>query len=231
MKRVAFNSILIAFIGLGVISCKNDKNNETEAKEAQEAKEMSEGDSAMTFKLMKEDSKILWAGSKAVGVDHNGTIQLKDAKFQLENGKINGGKAVIDMTSIKSIDLEGKPEKKKKLESHLMGTAEGKETDFYNVEKYPEATFEVTDFTEKENQKMLSGNLTIKDKTKNISFPVEVSMGNDQKAMKLISKPFTIDRTKWGVKFGSGSVFDDLTKDQVINDDIELTLQLKLERS
>ena len=44
-------------------------------------------------------------------------------------------------------------------------------------------------------------------------------------SMSLRSEPFTIDRTKWNVNYGSKSVFDNLG-DKFIDDDIKLTIDL-----
>lgn len=231
MKRLAFNSVLIAFMGIGLISCKEGTKNQSKTGDAEKVNREAKDGSSVTYNLIKEESKILWSGEKAVGGGHNGHLSLKNAQFHVEDGKIVGGKAVIDMTSVHAVDLEDKPDKKKQLEAHLMGTADGKETDFFNVEEYPMATFEVTDFSEKGGKQILSGNLTLKDATKNIEFPVSIKDAEKGKTMRLVSDAFSIDRTKWGVKYGSGSIFDDLTKDKIINDDIELSLQLKMERS
>ncbi len=62
------------------------------------------------------------------------------------------------------------------LENHLKGTVEGKETDFFNVKKFPTATFEITGLTEENGKKMLQGNLTIKEETKHIQFPVNTNI-------------------------------------------------------
>ena len=83
------------------------------------------------------------------------------------------------MNSIEVTD-EGMDESdKRSLENHLKGTVEGKETDFFNVNKYPTATFEITGVTEENGQKMLQGNLTLKEETKNIQFPVNSSIDGE----------------------------------------------------
>jgi polyisoprenoid-binding protein YceI len=105
-----------------------------------------------------------------------------------------------------------------KLVGHL------KSADFFDVEKFPSAAFEITGL--KDN--MLSGNLTIKGTKNNVSFPVTVS--NEGDMMTLASEAFTIDRSKWNVKYGSKSFFDNLG-DKFINDDIELKITIKAKKS
>ena len=96
-------------------------------------------------------------------------------------------------------------------------------SDFFDVEKYPSAGFEITSLEEVEGKMMLSGNLTLKETKNNVTFPVSITHEGD--SMTLTSETFTIDRTKWNVEYGSKSIFDNLG-DKFINDDIELTIKV-----
>ncbi|MGB3775625.1 MAG: YceI family protein, partial [Leeuwenhoekiella sp.] len=158
-------------------------------------------------------------GNKPTG-SHTGDVKLESGVVKVDGDSLSGT-FLIDMTTITDTDLEG--DQKTNLEQHLKGTVEGKEGDFFNVQKYPTAAFEITDVMDKDGKKMLEGNLTIKDSKNNISFPVTYSV--DGNTMNLKSEPFTIDRTKWNVNYGSKSVFDDLG-DKFISDDIELTINI-----
>jgi len=82
--------------------------------------------------------------------------------------------------------------------------------------------------TEVDGKKMLQGNLTIKEETKNIQFPVKTSIADEE--ITLESETFTIDRTDWKVNYGSKSVFDNLG-DNFISDDMELTINVKAKKS
>ena len=75
---------------------------------------------------------------------------------------------------------------------------------------------------------MLSGNLTLKEKKNNVTFPVTVS--EDGNSYTITSEMFTIDRSKWDVQYGSKSFFDNLG-DKFINDDIELKITVKASKS
>ncbi|MEL6590748.1 MAG: YceI family protein [Bacteroidota bacterium] len=66
------------------------------------------------------------------------------------------------------------------------------------------------------------GNLTIKGISQEISFPAMVNITDNALTAKA---SFTIDRTMWNIRYGSGKFFDDLG-DKVIYDDIELSLDL-----
>ena len=129
---------------------------------------------------------------------------------------------VIDMNSITVTDLD-QNSGKESLESHLKGTVEGKEGDFFNVMQYPTATFEVTGVEELSGKMMMSGNLTMLSISQNISFPVQVTSQDNMVQVK--SETFTIDRTKWGINYGSKSIFDNLG-DKFIDDDMEITIDV-----
>ena len=222
MKRFFLNAFVIAGLGLGVTGCK-DNNKEAEMAETKEAA-TAEAE-AMKFTVDTASSVIEWKGEKPTGT-HTGTIKVANGTFMANDSVVESGTFVIDMSSIEVTDLEG--EEKANLEAHLKGTVEGKEGDFFNVTEFAEATFEVTGVTEKDGQAMLQGNLTMKEETKNISFPVSIS--NNGEKMEITSEEFTIDRTKWNVNYGSKSVFDGLG-DKFINDDITLKINLKANKA
>ena len=56
---------------------------------------------------------------------------------------------MIDMNSITVLDLEG--DYKANLEAHLKGTVDEKADDFFNVNQFPTANFEVTKIGELTN--------------------------------------------------------------------------------
>ncbi|MFO7719098.1 MAG: YceI family protein [Gillisia sp.] len=219
MKKTFLNVFMIAGIAMATVSCKNDTTSE-DAKEVATANE-----EAMEYAVDTTTSVIEWEGNKPTGT-HTGTIQLKNGTFKANDSIIESGTFVISMTSINVTDLEG--DEKINLESHLKGTVEGKEGDFFNVNQYPEATFEVTGVNQVNGQTMLQGNLTMKEETKNIEFPVTINQSED--SIELTSEPFTIDRTQWNVNYGSKSVFEGLG-DKFISDDIILTLNLKAKKA
>lgn len=167
-------------------------------------------------KIDTANSKIEWVGKKVTG-RHNGTVMIKEGALLTEGGKLTGGEFIIDMTSIKVLDLEG--EYNTKLKGHLMSD------DFFSVEKNPTAKFVITsvnESTETDATHFISGDLTIKGITNKITFPATVSQKGDKVTA---NASFAIDRTKWNVRYGSGSFFDGLG-DNMIYDDFELTVSL-----
>ena len=157
------------------------------------------------------ESSIQWKGYKVTG-SHEGTIALENGTLMFEDDKLVGGNFTIDMTSIVVTDLSaGKG--KENLEGHL------KSDDFFGVEEYPKAMFKMTSVSGGNGTYQVKGDMTIKGKTNPVAFDMVVS-GNTATAN------FKIDRTKYGIKYKSGSFFDNL-KDKAIYDEFDLNVMLK----
>jgi polyisoprenoid-binding protein YceI len=218
MKKTSLNIAFVALVALGITSCK-DGAKESKTSEVKET--LTATLAATPYTIQTEKATISWLGSKPVGT-HTGTINVQDGAFYLQGTTIESGKFVIDMSSITVTDLD-ENSGKESLESHLKGTVEGKEGDFFNVRKYPTATFEVTGVTDMDGKTIMSGNLTMLDTTQNISFPVLIT--NQNNIVQVKSETFTIDRTKWGINYGSKSIFDNLG-DKFIADDMEITIDV-----
>lgn len=163
-----------------------------------------------TKKVDTQASKITWTGEKLTG-SHTGTIQLQEGYLNFEQNELTGGSFIIDMTTINVTDLKG--EGKQKLEGHL------KSDDFFGVKDHTKAMFNITNVIKKGSTYAVSGKMTIKGKTELTSFDMNV-MENSATAK------LTIDRTKFGIKYGSGSFFDNLG-DNMIYDDFILDINLK----
>lgn len=209
--------LILSILMLGMFGCKKPEGKKTEAKEAQEVKkEQTAGTD--TYKIQPRESELHWTGTKPTG-QHNGTVKIKEGTIKMNDQGLQNAKVIFDMTEIVNKDLE-KENMKKKLENHL------KSKDFFDVKNHPEAKFELTNASKIEGEgneftHNISGNLTIKDISKNISFKVKVKEQGEKLAIH--SEKFLIDRTKWDVNYKSKSVFDDL-KEGFIHDDIEIEL-------
>jgi len=218
MKKRVLNVFTVFAIATSLVACKDKaKEAETTAAEAAAKAQME----SVKYIANATESSIEWTGFKPTG-KHHGTINVESGVLTVNNGKIESGSFLIDMKSIVDLDMPADDEYNAKLVGHL------KSADFFDVEKFPNAAFEVTGFEEKEGKNMLSGNLTLKEKKNNVTFPVTVSLEGD--SFTITSEVFTIDRSKWDVKYGSKSFFDNLG-DKFINDDIELKIMLKANKS
>lgn len=208
MNKIGMLALLVSLL---VVNCEK-------APEADKAKvEPAKTDAAPAAKgapqkLNTQTSLIKWIGTKVTG-KHNGEVKIKEGEVLVDNNKITGGKFVIDMATIEDKDLDG--EWKEKLEKHL------KDTDFFEVTKFPTAKFDITKVEEAENGKLtVTGNLEIKGVSKSISFPATVEKDETQK-IKGAKANFNINRQEWGIVYKGKA-------DDVIRDEINLDLDLKL---
>lgn len=165
------------------------------------------------LKIDVENSKVFWTGKKVSG-EHTGFVAIKKGQVFVENNQVVGATVHMDMNAIECTDLEG--EWKDKLVGHL------KSDDFFSVEKFPMAMFEITDMKMMDGKQNVVGNLTIKGMTHEIAFPVETMVKD---GMVKASGTAVIDRTKWNIKYGSGKFFKGLG-DRLIYDDFEIKFEL-----
>jgi len=219
MKNRILGATVVVMLLLISASCKGDKKNPTAATEPQPVAISNEV--TINYKVDPKNSSIKWTGSKPTG-EHTGTIAIQSGIIKTTNDAIESASFLIDMKSIAVTDLEG--EEKAGLEGHLKGMAAGKEDHFFNVEKFPTATFEITKVSTTAEKTVIQGNLTMRGIKKNISFPATTTIGSA--GLTLTTEVFTINRTDWGVNYGSKSLFDNLG-DKFIHDDIALQINLK----
>lgn len=159
-------------------------------------------------------SSVKWLGKKVTG-EHFGTIAVKEGSLEVANGKVTGGKVVIDMQSlavddIKDAGMNGK------LVGHL------KSDDFFGVANFPTSELVVTKVESNGNSHTFSGNLTIKGITNPASFTATSSKDGKSTIYKGV---LTIDRTKYNVRYGSKSFFENIG-DKAIYDDFTLDFSL-----
>jgi polyisoprenoid-binding protein YceI len=171
--------------------------------------------SSATFaqKMMVDTKKstLKWHGEKVTG-EHWGNIDIKSGWFTWKNDKITDGEFVIDMNTITNTDIED-AEYNAKLVGHL------KSDDFFGVATYPTAKLEIKSTSAfKNNKAKVKAHLTIKETTLPIEFEA-------QKEGNWFMAEIIVDRSKYDVRYGSGSFFDDLG-DKMIYDDFTMTVKL-----
>lgn len=166
---------------------------------------------AQDKKINTSSSKISWVGKKVTG-QHSGTISFKEGVLNFKSGKLTGGNFTVDMNSVEVTDLKA-GEGKEKLEGHL------KAADFFGTDKYPTAKLVFKSVKAKSaNVYTITADLTIKNITKPVTFDLTVNKNS-------ASTAFEVDRTKYGIEYNSGSIFDGLG-DRVIYDNFELVVNL-----
>jgi polyisoprenoid-binding protein YceI len=175
---------------------------------------------APTMKIDTAKSEVTWTGKKVlVDASHTGSLKLKSGEVAYSANEIKSGQFEIDMASLKNSDLQGNP-KQADLEGHL------KSADFFDIAKYPTASFKITSAKTLPaggmNTHEVTGDLTMKGETKSISFPIKVTAeGKDTVATGTMK----IDRTLWNVRYGSDKFFKGLG-DKVIANEVDLKLKI-----
>ena len=129
----------------------------------------------------------------------------------IKDGLVVSGNFIVDMTSISVEDISGS--EKKRLEGHL------KSDDFFSVDKHDKALLSIKGSKKTEKGFLVDANLTIKDLTHPIQFNM-VSIEGGYNA------DLVFDRSKYNVRFRSGSFFENLG-DKLIIDDIVLSSELR----
>lgn len=170
---------------------------------------------AVTYTIVPQKSTLAWHGKKVTG-EHNGTVDINKGNLVFDGTKLTGGMIEIDMKSVKDLDLKDAGYNKK-LTTHLMSD------DFFNAEKFPVSTLKITKVTPKGGTNYeVTGDLTIRGKTNPVVFPATVTLdgGSATTSAKIV-----IDRSKYDVKFGSKSFFENIG-DKMIYDEFDLTVNL-----
>jgi polyisoprenoid-binding protein YceI len=179
---------------------------------------------ATALKVDTAATKLNWLGKKVTG-QHEGAIALKSGEIMVDKDMITGGKFEIDMNSMTCTDIAD-PDTNGKLLGHL------KSEDFFGTEKFPTATFQIKSAKAlpkadaNGNTHEISGDLTIKGISKPSKFPAKVELKADAVTA---TGTVVVDRTLYGVKYGSGKFFQNLG-DKVINDNFSITLNLSAKK-
>ena len=125
-------------------------------------------------------------------------MKFVEGEISIKDNQIVSGKFIANTTSLANVDLANNPEASKQLDNHL------KSADFFDVEKYPTATFEISKVTPSEQgdyNSILEGNLTIKGITRAISLNANIKI--DTKQVSIATEQTDIDRSLFGIEFQS----------------------------
>ncbi|HUH35745.1 MAG TPA: YceI family protein [Moheibacter sp.] len=180
---------------------------------------------AETFAVDTNVSSATWRGFKFFHdaskpeEGHYGPIKLKSGELLLSEGVLESGKLVADLNTLESADLADNAKSKGDLEGHL------KSADFLDVEKFPEATFVITDvkaLAEGDYNTEISGNLDFRGIPKNITFKANVKHEGDN--VSLQSEEIVINRQDFGMNFVGGG-------ESVIKDEVVLQLDIKANKA
>lgn len=221
MLKQALSAAVVGAIVL--TSCGSGTNSDAAATgEKQEAA----ANAGATLSIDTAATRLEWHTAHKGGVDpHTGTLSVTAGTLSVDNGNLTAGSFTVSTASIRDIDITDTA-KRAMLEGHL------KSPDFFDVEKYPTAKFEITKVEPYDSTKqksllagathLISGNLTLKDSTKNVTFPAKVSATADAVSAEA---NFNIDRTLWGMNYKGPNNPQDWMIQKEVN--LKLNLQAK----
>lgn len=206
-------AVPVLFVATIVFSCQKEKPVTSDGNEVTTTKD---GD---RYVLDTLNSRVEWKGYKVFkseNTSHFGTITFESGDVTVKDGKLESGKFVADMNSLTSVDLKEDAENLGKLNGHL------KSGDFFETEKFPTASYEITKVTpsaEGDYNTLLDGNLTIKGISKPVQFKANVSVNAG--VVSIATEPKDIMREEFGVKFQSPA------QNGVIKDEVSLQINVK----
>ncbi len=177
----------------------------------------------VVYKVNTEQSIVVWNAKKVTG-QHHGNVDILNGEIIMQDNSVLSAEITLDMNTIINSDLSDSAWNGK-LVGHL------KSDDFFSVDKNPYVKFAVTSFssdekTDGEENFTVTGDLTIKGITHEISFPAVVELNNS----KITARgKAIIDRTNYDIRYGSGSFFKGLGDNLIYNDfeiDFEMVAEL-----
>lgn len=172
---------------------------------------------ALTFPGTAVTGSIHATGSKVTG-SHELNFKEWKGSVELKDGKAEGGKLEFEvrMASLEEVVAQ-RTEWVDKLEGHLKGA------DFFDIEKFPTATFVATEIKAGGDPAVagsthtVKGNLTLRGVTKEATFAATIAIAGKDVTAKA---EFKINRKDFGIVYAGKA-------DDLIRDDVALKLDLK----
>jgi len=170
---------------------------------------------ADTYKVDPSASKVTYVGKKVTG-EHTGNVNVKSGNLVVDGDKLTGGEVVVDMNTLTSTDLTDK-------DYNIKYVTHMKSPDFFNVEKYPESKLVIKNSKKTDKGLEVNGDLTMIGQTKPVTFTVTDWKNTGSQVSG--KSTLVLDRTLWGLKYGSDSFFKGLG-DKAIKNEFNLTVDL-----
>jgi polyisoprenoid-binding protein YceI len=201
-------TILFIVFGLSVAGCKDPGAKVTpatvEAPPETKTEPAAEPTETTSIPISPSNSKVEFVGAKVTASHEGGFTDFAGTVALAEPVEKSTIELTIQTASIYADE--------KKLTKHL------KSADFFDVEKFPTATFKSTSIEKAADGHTITGDLTLHGVTKRISFPATVS-ATDEKVSA--NAEFSINRKDFGITYPG--MPDDLIRDLVV---IKLALDL-----
>ena len=173
------------------------------------------------YELDLAASEIRFLGKNSlIGKKHAGSIKFSKGYITLQDTAIYASELTIDMNSLSGKDFEDE-ESRQNFERDL------KNPDFFDVAKYPTATIKLISSNDRIYRVKIQSEVTIKGITKELELNVVLGASGDD-GLKA-SGSTVLNRTDFGINYGSGTIFDNLG-DNIIDDNVPIVYDLTLKR-
>lgn len=217
MKKIIIGIIIVILIGAGYLILNNPTPNNPELNQVPTDAILESGEYTIT-----PETTVNWQANRPLMENYQdtGTIAISQGNVSVTDQGVTGT-IQLDMSSIAALTT-GTGGGQEGLTRHL------KSADFFEVETYPTAIFVISEVTETENQGTYTaqGNLTLKETTLPLSFPVTLYTEGDVLHINGIAN---VDRTLWGVQYGSGKFFDSIGE-KMINDIFTVVIDITAQK-
>lgn len=219
-KRTIFLFTLI--IGVVMSSCSNN-GNQAETTDAEKV-DVVETNNTLKLNTVKAGSVLDWRASHLGGVQPRfGKVSIKDAAILVNNGTVTNASVAMDMSTLTVENFPEGDKSKEDLTGHLQSQ------DFFNVQLFPTANFEMTKLenTTGDYNSKVTGNLTILAVTKSITFNANVKVLENEVVIQ--SEDFSVNRTDWGLTYNTEGTAG-VPVDYLIANDIGFTINLAVSK-
>ncbi len=213
MKKFIIPALLMATM---MTSCGSD------AVEATDAQEIKETAITATYSTLGDHNHVDWkAWHLGRTGERSGSVMLNGGEVSVNEGVLAGGKFVLDLAGLTVTNFGDDTAQNEKLRGHLTSG------DFFLTDSFPTATFEITslDTMSGEFNSTISGNLTIKGISKNITFNGNVEI--TENAVTISSETFEINRQDWGLTYNTEGA-EGVIADYAIMNEIAFTIHANM---
>jgi polyisoprenoid-binding protein YceI len=173
------------------------------------------------YPIDTKESCVQWTGKNLIN-SHSGEISIASGQLEIQGGQLVDLELTIDFKSITCTDLADS-------DMHDILIQHLESDDFFYTDRFPTGKFQLTgseaqgDLNDGSLNLQIDGDLTIRGKTKPIS--LFASTGVTDELRPAAQAYMSIDRTHWGMRYGSGKFFSRLAG-HLVNDHIGLQLKI-----
>ncbi|MBN2745900.1 MAG: YceI family protein [Bacteroidales bacterium] len=220
MRKTVF---MLAIAGTMLFASCGNSGNKVESQDAQ-AVEQATGDQVVEYSKVMDGSHVAWRASHLAGVQPRwGRAFIKEALIKVENNQVVNAKVVMDMNNFTVENFGDDAETTQKLLTHLQSD------DFFKIATFPISTFEITAIAAAEGDynSSITGNLTILDVTKSITFKANIMVADNEVSIK--SEDFIVDRRDWGLTYNTEGTVG-VPTDYLIADEVGFTIDVKMSK-